>query len=245
MLETALTIGLGGLAIYLVVGLLLLVPIHLRGLPRIDPACAGAHFLFRVLISPGLLSFWPLILLRWRNAAKSKDTFGALESPASPKTLRTLHAAATLLLAIFAPVVMVLTLTQRGEIQVSNNIPRVADLEPPWLRRGQNYGPIFPSVPADVYLSRNVDREMGLLFDFVDATASQPVAVYWASDLDNREVLPHDAIFLSIISGPRSAWVQFPDDAMTTKGYWIVYSFLTHETELFAVPTPITMGRSS
>ena len=231
-----LTIGIGGLAIYLVVGAFLLVPIHLRALPLIDPACTGTPLVFRVLISPGLITFWPIVLLRWRRAIRCEDTAGPLDRPLSPSGLQNVHFFAVLSLALLAPLFMILTLSIRGENPVYNDLPGESQLEAAWLQRGFSYGRIFPSVAADVYLARNTGRHMGLLFEFSDDATTQPVAIYWAKEWNPNEILPHDAVFLGMVSGPRNTWIQFTDHAMSSNGYWIAYSFLTHETELYPSP---------
>jgi hypothetical protein len=50
---------------YAFAGAVFAIPFLSRGLDRIDPAGAGAPVLFRLLIAPGVMVFWPLLLLRW------------------------------------------------------------------------------------------------------------------------------------------------------------------------------------
>jgi hypothetical protein len=53
------------LGIYLACGLIFAVPFALVGVKRIDPHAAQGSWGFRLLIIPGTMAFWPLLLLRW------------------------------------------------------------------------------------------------------------------------------------------------------------------------------------
>ena len=55
-------------ALYLFGGLLVAIPFVLRGVNRVDPAAAGASLGFRLLIVPGTIALWPIMLGKWRAA---------------------------------------------------------------------------------------------------------------------------------------------------------------------------------
>jgi len=56
--------------IYLALGLLFAIPFALIGVKRIDPHAAHGSWGFRLLIIPGTMALWPLLLKRWRSGAK-------------------------------------------------------------------------------------------------------------------------------------------------------------------------------
>jgi hypothetical protein len=62
MIAAAFLIGLG---IYLACGFLFTIPFVLFGVKRIDPHAAYGSWGFRLLIMPGTMAFWPLLLSRW------------------------------------------------------------------------------------------------------------------------------------------------------------------------------------
>jgi len=62
MIAAAILILLG---IYVTCGLAFAVPFALVGVRRVDPHAAGGSWGFRLLILPGAMAFWPLLLLRW------------------------------------------------------------------------------------------------------------------------------------------------------------------------------------
>jgi hypothetical protein len=58
------------LAIYLVCGLAFTVPFALAGIKQIDSHAAHGSWGFRLLIIPGTIAFWPMLLRRWASGAK-------------------------------------------------------------------------------------------------------------------------------------------------------------------------------
>lgn len=62
MIAATLLITLG---IYLAGGLVFAIPFALVGAKRIDPHAAHGSWGFRLLIIPGTLALWPLLLRRW------------------------------------------------------------------------------------------------------------------------------------------------------------------------------------
>jgi hypothetical protein len=84
-------------AAYLLAGLFFAAAFVLRGAQRVDPLAEKASWGFRVVIFPGAVAFWPLLLRRWawgaapppeersphRRSARSPDRAGGPLGPAS------------------------------------------------------------------------------------------------------------------------------------------------------------------
>jgi hypothetical protein len=64
---TLVTWALGALAAYLALGVLFAVPFVLRWVARIDPDAVAGSAGFRVLIFPGAVALWPLLVRRLRQ----------------------------------------------------------------------------------------------------------------------------------------------------------------------------------
>jgi hypothetical protein len=62
------------LGIYLAGGFVFAVPFVLFGVKKIDPHAAHATWGFRLLILPGCLIFWPLLLRRWAAGVSKPPT---------------------------------------------------------------------------------------------------------------------------------------------------------------------------
>lgn len=54
-----------GLGFYLVAGLLFGVAFVARGLGRVDRGASGATLGFRLIVLPGVVALWPLLMRRW------------------------------------------------------------------------------------------------------------------------------------------------------------------------------------
>lgn len=63
---------LGVLSVYLACGLAVGTPFVLRGVDRVDASAKGASLGFRLLILPGTVALWPLMLRKWIRADKSE-----------------------------------------------------------------------------------------------------------------------------------------------------------------------------
>ncbi len=61
MLEAALFL----LAMYSAFGMVFALAFVAVGVQRVDPLARNAHWGFRLVILPGVLLFWPLLLWRW------------------------------------------------------------------------------------------------------------------------------------------------------------------------------------
>lgn len=66
MIATGFLILLG---VYLGCGLMFAVPFVLKGAGKIDPHAAKGTWGFRILIIPGSMALWPLMLRRWMSGA--------------------------------------------------------------------------------------------------------------------------------------------------------------------------------
>jgi hypothetical protein len=67
--EVILFIGLA----YILCGLAVGLPFVLRGVDRVDEAARGAPIGFRLLILPGTVALWPLMVTKWMRAPKAGD----------------------------------------------------------------------------------------------------------------------------------------------------------------------------
>jgi hypothetical protein len=53
------------LFLYAAAGMAFALPFLARGIERIDSHARGAGLGFRLIVSPGVIAFWPLLLRRW------------------------------------------------------------------------------------------------------------------------------------------------------------------------------------
>jgi len=56
--------------IYLFAGLVFAIPFVIKGVNKIDEGAHGSKWGFRIIIIPGTIVFWPLLLKRWLKVSK-------------------------------------------------------------------------------------------------------------------------------------------------------------------------------
>lgn len=68
MVETILIIVL----IYLLLGVLFVIPFLIKGLTKVDEGAHGGRIGFKIIIIPGVIVFWPVLLRKWMKASNVK-----------------------------------------------------------------------------------------------------------------------------------------------------------------------------
>ena len=51
--------------IYLILGVLFVIPFLLKGITKVDEGAHGGSFGFKLIIIPGVIVFWPFLLNKW------------------------------------------------------------------------------------------------------------------------------------------------------------------------------------
>ena len=52
-------------AVYLLVGVLFVIPFLMKGLNKVDEGANGSTIGFKIIIIPGVIVFWPVFLSKW------------------------------------------------------------------------------------------------------------------------------------------------------------------------------------
>lgn len=60
--------------IYLMLGVLFVIPFLLKGLTKVDEGAHGGTIGFKIIIIPGVIVFWPVLLKKWMRNLKHWDT---------------------------------------------------------------------------------------------------------------------------------------------------------------------------
>jgi len=59
--------------LYILCGILFAIPFIIKGVTTIDQGARGTKLGFRIIILPGTIIFWPLLLKKWIKAKKEND----------------------------------------------------------------------------------------------------------------------------------------------------------------------------
>jgi hypothetical protein len=70
------------LMVYTTVGVLFSIPFALRGVVAVDPGAADSGWGFRLIITPGVIALWPLLLSRWWRGEGARPESNAHRSAA-------------------------------------------------------------------------------------------------------------------------------------------------------------------
>ena len=69
-------------AIYLALGVLFVIPFLMKGLTKVDEGAQGSTIGFKIIIIPGVIVFWPVLLSKWM---KSNLNHGDTKTPGITK----------------------------------------------------------------------------------------------------------------------------------------------------------------
>lgn len=61
-------------SIYLLLGVLFVIPFLIKGLTKVDEDAHGGTIAFKIIIIPGVIVFWPLLLSKWMKNRNHEDT---------------------------------------------------------------------------------------------------------------------------------------------------------------------------
>jgi hypothetical protein len=114
-METFVTIALYAAGAYALAGVMLLIPFHRFALPRLDESANGASRGFRVLVSPGLVALWPVILRKWLAARRGGEVHGSPDEPVSSLNIRRTQSVLMKIVAIAAPLLLALAIAARPD----------------------------------------------------------------------------------------------------------------------------------
>ena len=51
--------------VYLALGVLFLIPFLIKGITKVDDGARGSNIGFKIIIIPGVVVFWPVLLSKW------------------------------------------------------------------------------------------------------------------------------------------------------------------------------------
>lgn len=122
MIEHLFAVLVNVAAVYAGCGVIVAVLFLARWCQSFDPAAAEGSWGFRVLIVPGIIALWPVILAKVLTVRRRGSAQGSAETPVRQETLRRNHGVAFLALAIIGPLLFAVALIWRA--------PRLEDAPP-------------------------------------------------------------------------------------------------------------------
>ena len=222
MLETVITELLWLAGVYAALGVAALIPLQFRGLGTFDHGAVGAPFLFRLLVTPGLVALWPVVLLRWRAAARGAHLERDPDRPLPARTLRRLHGAAIRLLAVFLPVIMAVAILSRTPGPAAASAP-YAEMPPPYETVAQERANAFDGLPIVVRVREDGAGHAQVELDIAADLRSPALAAYWLPE--GADPGPRAGAYLGAVWGPTTLRYALPAEAYHQRGVVLLYSF--------------------
>ena len=71
MLTTIVSVFLVAITAYLIAGIVFTIFFQAKGLSKIDEGVHGSSWGFRIIIIPGCIVFWPVLLKKWMKKART------------------------------------------------------------------------------------------------------------------------------------------------------------------------------
>ncbi len=226
MIETLLFLG----AIYVVVGLVFTLIFHLSGLPKVDPGVQGGGWLFRLLITPGLVALWPAMASKWRRATRGLSVVGEAEAPVTARGIRRLHRILVSLMALLLPLAVGAGWASRQGIAPIEESLLDDSLEPPWSQVLDQVDP-FEDLPISLVLrsqgGAQGDGKRQVELSIAKDLEVPALALFWAPTLQ-EEGLSREAVYLGAVWGPATLRYELPG---REGGALVLYS-LAHQKKL-------------
>jgi len=211
---------------YFGIGLILSVPLHLAGRRRIDLGTTGAGWWFRLLITPGLIALWPLMLRRWRRALRTHwPVRGEIHTPLSARGIRRAHGRLALMLLVIAPLLLVTAVVFRPARPDLMTIPRYSgDLAARGKIVAAHAAP-FEGLPIELGL-RSAEGLHQLELAVERDLEHADLLLYWVAGVDD---FPHGATYLGNVWGPGRRRYELTERVDPNQGLLVLYSRVSSE----------------
>ncbi|MGB8166725.1 MAG: hypothetical protein WCF18_04490 [Chthoniobacteraceae bacterium] len=138
MIEQVFAVLLNVAAVYAGCGLIVAVLFLALWCSSFDPSAKGGTWGFRVLIVPGIIALWPVILAKVLAVRRGGSAQGPAETPVRQETFRRNHGFTFLALAILGPLLFAVALIWRAP-----EIPRSGGVPPPASANGAETAPLL------------------------------------------------------------------------------------------------------
>lgn len=233
-MERTVEILLSAAGIYSALGGLAAIAFHARGLARIDPASVGAPWTFRLLVTPGLIALWPIILGRWLRSAPPPDP----ARPVRPRGLRTGQAIVVRVVAVVVAVAGTLAIVSRPAAPSAPGPPGadaaavMSALDPaPYPEVLRTIEAPFGELPIEARLRAGPGGARQLELAVARDLLIPTLALYWVPGARGEPIAGpgEGAVFLGTVWGPGTRRIALPS-TIAGDGSLLLHSIARAET---------------
>ncbi len=229
MLATVVETAFLVLGVYLALGMIAATTLHLGGLRSIDPATSGTGISFRILITPGLIALWPILILRWRAARGGAVPPLDQDRPVGPRQIRRGQSLLLRSVAGVAALGFVLAMASRPPLSGrGDDLPLPAD-PPPIAGVASELGDLFGDLEIGGVLRRDAGGKRQLELSVARDLLIPTLALYWSPAGSHDESgLGSGAILIGTVWGPGIRRYPLPT-AVSGDGELVLFSIARGE----------------
>lgn len=217
------------MGVYLLIGCMAAPGLHLY-LAKHDPGVAGAGWMFRAIITPGLIALWPF--MAWRIRAGTAQPHP--EAWTSSRRLRGAHKHLTRALAVAIPLVAAVALgTRTPEPTVpAGALPSFEQAPFPKVER---VAVLSEELKVRATFRSNEKGEEQIELETAAPLAAPSVMLYWFEGASKPNSPVTDSILIGAVWGPGVQRYRLPKGATNTRGTFVLYSLGRAETIALSV----------
>ncbi len=223
-MNAVIEIVLALLGVYLLLGAMAAVWLH-APLAKHDPGAAGAGFMFRLLITPGLIALWPVMVRRVRARAAQPHP----ETCVSPAGLRRGHKHLTRALAVAIPLVAAVALGTRTPEPVN---PRgaIPSMIPEAYSIVDHVAVLSEELQVKATFRTNETGDEQIELETALPLEAPSVMLYWFEGEAKPDSPVTDSILIGAVWGPGVQRYPLPKGATANRGTFVLYSLGRAET---------------
>ncbi len=216
---------------YAIAGLAFAIPFVTSWAARLDPKARDGSFGFRLVILPGTVAFWPVLVPKLLRAGQSSIALPDPARPVAPPVQRLIHGVAIVALSVVLPLVCGVALfTRPGE-----QLP---------LARGLHPAPLPTVVPLEGRAPDGLGISVALRTDGtrdqveldVARSLEEPiVALFWSHQPTSSSAMA-DGIFLGSVWGPAKLLFDLPPEIRGAPGVLTFVALAGEQRVLATLP---------
>jgi hypothetical protein len=232
-MEQAVVLILSVLGLYLLVGAAFAIPFHAGWGVRLDPKIKGAGWLFRLLITPGVIALWPILALRvWNPPIADAPPSGASMARLRGRQLLAMQALAVFLPPLFAAAIML-----RPTPPPPQSIHDLGVTAKRLSGSATELATLFPSLSIAGRI-RNDGTARQLELDVTQDLALPATALFWSAGSKAPSASPEGLQFIGSIYGPATLRYNLPAGVLANEPGALILFSLTRSELIASAPWP-------
>lgn len=208
--------------VYILAGVFFCLWFQLSGaLKKFDTGAENTSSFFKIIITPGLIGLWPLVLRQ-----HFRKVHGSPDGPVTQTAIRKAHGRYHAVLAVAAPIAAAAALSFRpGQVFEDSPGERFIPNPDPLPTIVETTDDLFHCMETVANFRADDEGRRQLELIITDQLDVPNSALYWSpEDSGPDEGVPDSAVFLGMLWGPGTRRYMMPEESGPGEGVFLVYS---------------------